>query len=279
MIPFISGIHSVLLSLCQAPVSPLSVAVCRLFLLLCHGMSSHSWYVFPWLWCCSFTVSPARTTRPGAAARAARRCAAPTARCCAAPWTAAAPRSACGSTPAPTVTSQGSPAAQEGTRVGTTPVQRAGCAITASPPALGRGTGWPSRCGCSVSCAGGAAPGAASRAPPVSAGDLPPTTVPPTTTTPRAPPRNVGTGTAELPSEQGERERSLPHLCFGVKTCIWKGNKSLRSFERKESVLSPVQQAFPQGQRGERPRSRRDHRAPQPFSCVEGKVLIFADPC
>lgn len=140
------------------------------------------------------------------------------------------------------------------------------------------------------------------RAPRVSAGDLPLTTVPPTTTTttPRAPPRNVGIGradaaagsaeTAELPPEWGDREGSPLRLLYGVKSCLWKGNKSLTSFERQESVTSPVRGLFPSpalhgfkqfelwGELGE---GVGTDGALLPFSraCVQGKVLIFAEPC
>lgn len=140
----------------------------------------------------------------------------------------------------------------------------------------------------------------------MSAGDLPPATAPPTTTTttPRAPPRNVGTnganaaaaagslgaaatGTAECPPERRERERSLLPLLYGVKS-LWKGNKSLTSFERKESITSPAKQAFSQAQHLHQLKpsrqlqgGRRDRWGTAAFllSLLEGMVLISAEPC
>jgi len=126
--------------------------------------------------------------------------------------------------------------------VGKSPLQRAGCGcITMSPlpwgshsfraGARGRGgtaaraavwavLGTPS-CVRRWGLCAGCVLGAASQVPHVSTGDLPPATTPPATTTtaPRAPPRNVGTGRALLqpPALPGAAATGRPssHLSRG----------------------------------------------------------------
>lgn len=150
-------IHSSLLSLHPSPTSLPSLRVCQLFLLFYDSTSPLSYY--PLTACCSFIVSPARTTQPDAAAGVVQSPAGPMAARAGSsvPWSAVLALSACSSMPVPTVWAQLCSAAELGDGWAESWLH---LCISASLVCLelGEGQGGPGSCDHSMSRAGESGP-------------------------------------------------------------------------------------------------------------------------